>query len=432
MSIARMGRRLGWFLLAALLLANLMIGAKLYSQEISTVEREDAYSNMRLFTEAIEQVRKNYVDGDRVAYKDLIQGALRGMIANLDPHSQFMDPEAYEGMKDDTAGQFGGLGIVISIKDSVITIVAPMEDTPGFRAGLMAGDKIMEIDGKSAEGLLLPDAVKLLRGEPGTKVRLKILRPKSQEVKVVEMVRAEIKVASVKDARVMEDNIAYLRITQFNEPTASSLQEELDRLLTNRVDALILDLRNNPGGLLTSAIEVAQKFLNKNDEIVSTLGRDPRKQQVYRSRGPRHYLDFPMAILVNAGSASASEIVAGALQDNKRAILVGEKTFGKGSVQSVLPMQDGTALRITTAKYYTPSHRLIHERGIEPDIVVPMNPEDWHDLLAQRAVPEGADPQDMEAVRGGAEVKDLQLQRAVDVLKGIMTFSAQGATRPKG
>ncbi len=427
MSIKRLRRGIAWGLLAALLVGNLIFGAKLYSQELSAAERDEAYEKMKLFAESIEHIRKNYVDSDKVSYEDLIYSALDGMLEHLDPHSQFMDADMYKDMKDDTVGQFGGLGIVISMKDSVITIVAPMEDTPGFRAGLLPGDKIMEIDGQNAEGLALPDAVKMLRGEPGTKVKLKILRPKTQDVQVLELERAEIKIASVKDAHMIGDGIGYVRITQFNEPTAEALQDSLEKLLKEDVRALVLDLRNNPGGLLTSAIDVAQKFLNKNDEIVSTLGRDPKSEQIFKAKGKQHYLDFRMAILVNGGSASASEIVAGALQDHKRAILVGEKTFGKGSVQSVLPMQDGSALRLTTAKYYTPSHRVIHERGIEPDIVVPMNPEVWRKLLMIRQRPAGVKPEPDEAgvVPGEPEPEDVQLQRAIDVLKGVMTFTSR-------
>lgn len=428
MSMKMLGSRVGWLLLTVLLTVNLMLGARLYSQEVATSERDLAYDNIALFTRVMEQVRANYVDKDKTSYKDLVHNALKGMLQSLDPHSQFMDAESYGDMKDDTAGQFGGLGIVISVKDSVITIVAPMEDTPGFRAGLLSGDKILEIDGKTTEGLELSDAVKQLRGVPGSKVSIKILRPKTQEIKLVELERAEIKVASVKDVKILEDGLGYLRITQFNEPTADALQDAMEKLEKDGMKALILDLRNNPGGLLSSAVEVSQKFLRKGDLIVSTIGRTERQKQVFKARGRQHYLDFPMAILVNGGSASASEIVSGALQDNKRAVLIGEKTFGKGSVQSVLPDQDGPAIRLTTAKYYTPSNRVIHEKGIEPDILVPMAPEDWRRLQLERARPANMDPglmpeEDDEA--STEPVEDIQLQRAVDVLKGIMTFTAK-------
>lgn len=431
MSIRVLGRRLGWVFVVLLLGANLMIGARLYSQEPGLGDREDAYNQMALFTRVIEQVREHYVDADKIAYSNLVRGALQGMLQSLDPHSQFLDADMYKDMKDDTSGQFGGLGIVISLKDNILTIVAPMEDTPGFRAGLLAGDKIIEIDGKPTEGFSLQEAVKLLRGAPGTKVSLRILRSKTQEFKTVEVERANIEVASVKDAKVLEDGIGYLRITQFSEPTADALQKELDQLVEQDIKALVIDLRNNPGGLLSSAIDVASKFLDRNEVVVSTQGREERDNQVYKARGRKRYLDFPLAILVNAGSASASEILAGALKDHRRAVLIGEKTFGKGSVQSVLAMDEGTAIRLTTAKYYTPSKEVIHERGIEPDIVVAMPPEDWRALQMQRINENPADDEAGPAEEAAAEpVEDIQLNRAVEVLKGILRFAAQTDAGP--
>ncbi|MBN1268402.1 MAG: S41 family peptidase [Kiritimatiellae bacterium] len=423
MAVRRVRRSAGWVLLVLLLAGNLMVGARLYSQEAAGGERESAYDNMALFTKVVEQIRENYVDEGKTGYKDLIYGAMRGMLSSLDAHSQFLDPTMYNDMKDDTAGQFGGLGIVISIKDSVLTIVAPMEDTPGFHAGLLAGDKIIEIDGESTEGLALTEAVKKLRGVPGSKVTIKILRPKTHEIKDVEIVRAEIKVPSVKDAHLLESDIGYLRVTQFNEPTAEAIEEAVGDLVGQGMKALVLDLRNNPGGLLSSAIDVSQLFLGRGDVIVSTRGRQEKQQQMFRARGRGRFLDFPMVIMVNNGSASASEIVCGALKDHQRAIVVGEKTFGKGSVQSVLPLGDGSAMRLTTAKYYTPSERVIQDKGIEPDIVVPMPLDDWRKLMIKRARPENAEPEEGEEALG--DVVDIQLERAVDVLKGVMIFQAE-------
>jgi len=410
-------------ILITLLAGNLVVGARLFSQSPSSNDRDTAYQNMALFTKVLEQVREHYVDQDKIAYKDLIYGAMRGMLQSLDPHSQFMDPEMYNDMKDDTAGEFGGLGIVISMKDGLLTIVSPMEDTPGFRAGLLSGDKIIEIDGKSTDGLALQEAVKKLRGQPGTKVTIKILRPKTQDIRALELTRAKINVPSVKDAKMLEDGIGYLRIIQFNEPTGKALQDALDTLTKGNLRGLIVDLRNNPGGLLTSAIDVGEKFLKRGDLIVYTQGRNEKPQQTFRAKGRYHYLNFPMVVLVNGGSASASEIVAGALKDHQRAILVGERTFGKGSVQSVLPLDDGSAIRLTTAKYYTPSKRVIHERGIEPDIVVPMSPDDWRKLLIKRAQDENGGPH--EGDEDVSDVVDVQLQRAVDALKGVMIFQTQ-------
>ncbi len=417
---------LRWTLLGLLFGATFTV-SRLYSKEVApTTERDEAYRTIGMFTRALEQIRSSYVDPDTVQYETLIRGAIRGMMDALDEHSQFLDKQMYDDMQDDTRGQFGGLGIVISLKDNALTIVSPMEDTPGFRAGLLSEDRILEIDGTSTDGITLPEAVKKLRGEPGTKVSLKVLRPKTQEVRELTLERAEIKVASVKDARIIEDGIGYLRITQFNEPTATYLQGELEKLKQAGMRALVLDLRNNPGGLLRSAIEVSQKFLRSREVIVSTRGRTNRDDQTFRAGGRERLTDIPMVVLVNGGSASASEIVAGALQDHNRAVLIGEKTFGKGSVQSVLPMEEGTALRLTTARYFTPANRMIHEQGIEPDILVPMAPDDWRRLMQQRARDENPlafSDQETEEER----VVDVQLERALSVLKGIMTFQARSS-----
>jgi carboxyl-terminal processing protease len=437
MTVRIISRCFGWLILALLLTSNLVVGARLFHEDPAREQKNVAYEKMALLTRVIEQIRDHYVDPEKTEYKELVYGALRGMLQSLDTHSQFLDPEMYNDMKNDTAGQFGGLGIVISIKDSVLTIVSPMEDTPGYRAGLAAGDKIIEIDGQTTEGLPLAEAVKKLRGEPGSKVKLKILRTKTHEMKDVEVVRAIISVASVKDAKLVEDGIGYVRITQFNEPTARDLERELNKLREQQLKALIVDLRNNPGGLLSAAVDVSQMFLRRGDLIVYTQGRDEKQKQTFRAKGKIHWTDFPMVVLVNPGSASASEIVAGALQDQQRAILIGEKTFGKGSVQSVLPLDDNSAIRLTTAKYYTPSKRVIHEHGIEPDIVVPVSPEDWRKLAALRARPDGAEEMpdeeagdlDKEVIE---DVVDVQLQRAMDVLKGIMIFEATDAGKVKG
>ena len=441
-----------WLLVTAVLAANLVVGVRLYSQEVAvadaTAEKDSPYEMYTLFSKVVEQVRANYVDADKSTYEELIQGALRGMLQSLDPHSQFMDKEAFTAMKEDTAGKFGGLGITIGIKDSFLTVIAPMESTPAFRAGLLSGDKIIEINGDSTDGVSLEDAVKKLRGDPGTKVKIKIFRPKTQLVKEFELERAIINVPSIKDTRVLDGGIGYVRMLQFGEDTADDLQAELDKLESQKVKAFILDLRSNPGGLLTAAVDVAQKFLKRGDLIVFTRGRDNRMERSYRARARDTFPNVPMAVLINGYSASASEIVAGALQDNRRAVLVGEKSFGKGSVQSVLPQDGGTAIRLTTAKYYTPSERVIHDVGIEPDVVVPMSVENWRNILISRNRSEetngmesavskddgwvGTDGDDLPvpAVPNKVEedsidlknVADPQLDRACDMLRGILVF----------
>ncbi|MDD2519559.1 MAG: S41 family peptidase [Kiritimatiellae bacterium] len=440
-----------WLLVAAVLAVNLAVGARLHTQEAAAAEaqadQDSPYPMYELFSKVVEQVRTHYVEADQSTYEELVEGALKGMLQSLDPHSQFMDKEAFKAMREETAGQFGGLGITIGIKDTMLTVIAPMEGTPAFRAGLLSGDKIMEIDGDPTEGISLEDAVKKLRGEPGTKVVIKVFRPKIQLLKEFELERAVINVPSIKDARMLDGGIGYVRMLQFGESTADDLQAALDTLEEQGARALVLDLRSNPGGLLTAAVEVAQKFLRRGDLVVFTRGRDNRMERSYRARARDTFPRVPMAVLINGFSASASEIVAGALQDNQRAILVGEKSFGKGSVQSVLPQDGGTAIRLTTAKYYTPSERVIHDNGIEPDIVVPMSAENWRNILLARnkAEEKNGDGEEEAALSDegwvdeeGAEipalpalpaeevdldnVTDPQLERAADMLRGILVY----------
>ena len=448
----KFARSFKWILVAAVLAVNLAVGARLYSQETAAVaaqaDKDSPYEMYTLFSKVVEQVRANYVDADKSSYRDLIYGALKGMLQSLDPHSQFMDEEAFTAMKEDTAGKFGGLGITIGVKDSVLTVIAPMESTPAFRAGLLSGDKIIEINGDSTDGLALEDAVKKLRGDPGTKVKIRIFRPKTQLVKEFELERAIINVPSIKDARVLEGGIGYVRMLQFGEETADDLQAELDKLEARDVKAFILDLRSNPGGLLTAAVDVSEKFLKRGDLIVFTRGRDNRMERSYRARARDTFPAVPMAVLINGYSASASEIVAGALQDNRRAVLVGEKSFGKGSVQTLIPLRGDGAMRLTTARYYTPSGRSIQALGIEPDVVVPMSVENWRNILLSRnraeetngvenavfqdegwvdtegdELPELSGPAKPEAEEIDLEnVADPQLDRACDMLRGILVF----------
>jgi carboxyl-terminal processing protease len=423
----KMTRRLTVAAVVALLGLNLVVAVRIYSQAAPKAEKDNPYRQLELLTRVMEMIRKDYVDTNKVDYQELTYGALKGMVGGLDPHSQFMEPAVYDDMKQDTEGKFGGLGIQIGFsKEGFLTCIAPIEDTPAARAGLLPGDRIIKIEGKITDKMSLQDAVKQLRGEPGTKVTFTIFRVKAKEpgdkIKDYTIERAEIKVESVKDAKLIEDGIGYIRVTQFNEPTAAEFERVLANLEAKGMEALIIDLRNNPGGLLESARQISSKFVTAGQLIVSTEGRDLAQKIVYRSDRGKKRLDCPLVVLVNGGSASGSEIVAGALKDLKRAVLVGEKTFGKGSVQSILQLPDGSALRLTTAKYYTPSHQVIHEQGIEPNIIVPMSEDDERKLMMQRArvnLPpeEGAEKE--------KPVEDVQLSRAVDVLKGVKLFTKQ-------
>ena len=399
-----------------ILFVILTSGLSLHAAEPFT----NAYEAIGLFTKVLEEVHRSYVDPDEAGYDALIRHALSGMLQNLDPYSQFMDAEEYQDMKDDTAGSFGGIGIVISMKDGLLTVVAPMEDTPGFRAGILSGDIIVEVDGQETRELGLSEAVKLMRGEPGTEVKIKTLRLSTHTVEEITITREEIDVASVKGAEMIQDGIGYIRITQFNEPTGANLKAELETLVDEGLAGLVLDLRGNPGGLLTAAAEVTELFLPRGALIVFTKGRDAGSEdRRFKSNGLTHYSakDFPMVILVNGGSASASEIVAGALQDHKRAMLVGEKTFGKGSVQSLVPLADGSSVKLTTAKYYTPSERVIHEHGIEPDYAVEMPMEDLF-LLRTREAQDPDEPDEL--LSADPEIRDVQLDAALGALKGMI------------
>jgi len=420
-------KRITVVFVVVLLGINLAIAAKIYSEASTKQDKDNPYTQMELMTQVMELVRKEYVDGNAVSYRDLTYGALKGMVNSLDPHSQFMEPKAYEDMKEDTEGKFGGIGIVISMsKEGFLTVVAPMEDTPGAKAGLLPGDRIIKINGKVTEKMGLQDAVRQLRGDPGTKVTITMFRTKAKDpgekIKDYTIERAEIKVDSVKDAKILGDGIGYVRITQFNEPTADEFEKALTKLEGKGMDALIIDLRNNPGGLLESARRIASEFIPAGELIVSTEGRDPAQKVVYRSERGKKRLTYPVVVLVNAGSASGSEIVAGALQDLRRAVLVGETTFGKGSVQSILQLKDGSAVRLTTAKYYTPSHKVIHEHGVTPDIMVPVSEEDERKLLEQRATASLPQAETTEKV---TPIADVQLDRAIDVIKGVKLFAKQ-------
>lgn len=391
--------------------------------EAKEVDDESAYPHLELLTESLLHVRKHYVD--EKTYKEITYGAIRGMLRSLDSHSSFLEPEEYDEMREDTAGKFSGIGIHIGMRDGYLTVIAPIEGTPGFRAGLQSGDKIVGIEGKKTSGITLRDAVKKLRGTKGTKVVIKVLSIGDKEAREIEIIRDDITVPSVKGARIIRDGVGYIRITQFARPTSGLLVGKLEELLAGGMDALVLDLRGNPGGLLKSAIQVSQVFFKRGKVIVSTRGREGVHDEIITKSGGRtHLTDFPIAILVNGGSASASEIVAGALQDHQRAVLVGSKTFGKGSVQSVIPVgpDKKTAVRLTIAYYYTPSGRLIHDKGIEPNIAVPLTNDEWRRAQIRRAHEESPELYTQELRDEYKDAVDRQLQRAVDLLQAIKIF----------
>jgi len=387
--------------------------------------REDAaYRNMELLTQVMLHIRNHYYEEH--TYEEITHGALHGLLKGLDPHSDFLDRETFKNMRDDTAGRFGGIGIQIGIRDRVLTVIAPIEDTPAFRAGLQAGDRMTKIDGESTMGMSLREAVERLRGEKGTPVTLSIRRSGEESEMELTIVRDEIAVSSVKGTRMVAPGIGYLRITQFAAPTTELVAEGIAELQADEtpLEALVLDLRNNPGGLLRTAVEVADIFLPKKALIVSTRGREGVHDEVRYEATNEALIAMPLAVLVNGGSASASEIVAGALQDHNKAVLIGDATFGKGSVQSVIRLKpDGeSAIRLTTALYYTPSGRQIHDKGIDPDIPVYVSPKEWREDQIKRQHVENPDLYSAEDIEEYAEVSDRALLRAVDLLRGLLVF----------
>ncbi|HEV8543646.1 MAG TPA: S41 family peptidase [Verrucomicrobiae bacterium] len=429
-----MKKRILYICLVTVLGLNLLIGAQIYVQNTQAAEGENVYEEIRLFMRVLERVRQDYVDGEKVTYQDLIRAAMKGMLSTLDPHSEYMEPVKYTELKNDTEGAFGGVGIVVGMRDSFLTVVSPMEDSPAYHAGILTGDKIVKIDGRSTEKISMPEAVKKLRGEPGTDVTITIMRQGSP-LKDYKLTRSTIKVETVKDVNgnhqfpIGENKIGYVRITQFGEQTTAEFRDALEKLKKQGVEGLIMDLRNNPGGLLDQAVKVCDIFLPGGQLIVSTEGRSPRmKTEQYKATGRDEYPNVHMAILVNEGSASASEIVSGCLQDLHRAFIVGEQTFGKGSVQSIMPLEDGSALRLTTAKYYTPSHKVIHEHGITPDAIVPMTPEQEEARILKQVVGgfESLDDAQKDRIRN---IHDAQLDRAQDYLKSIIVFRDRASSR---
>jgi carboxyl-terminal processing protease len=334
---------------------------------VGAIGRQD-YESLEAFSNILSIVKKNYVED--VDTKNLVNGAINGMLSSLDPHSAYLTPDLYKDLQSDTQGRFGGLGIEITVKGGILTVVSPIEDTPAAKAGIQPGDQIFKIEDEFTKDMSLVDAVKKMRGLKGTKINLTIRREGTPDLIDVSMVRDVIRVQSVK-SRTLEPGYGYVRLAQFQERSDRDVQRALEKLTAEKggMKGLVLDLRNNPGGLLTQAVRVSDLFLDSG-LIVYTEGRIEAQKQKYFAQKEGTWMDIPMVVLVNGGSASASEIVAGALQDHKRAVVLGTKTFGKGSVQTILPLDDNSALRLTTARYFTPNGRSIQATGIVPDIIV--------------------------------------------------------------
>lgn len=332
------------------------------------VKNQERYQNLELFQKVLHFVEANYVED--VKNTDLIQGAIKGMLSNLDPHSSFLPPDVFRDMKVDTSGQFGGLGIEIGLRDGVLTIISPIDETPAWRAGLKPGDRIVKIDGTSTKGLSLVEAVNKMRGKKGTKVKVSLYRAGWEKVKDVDITREIIKIRAVPKQEMIESGFGYVRLATFNENAADDVKKAIEKLdKQDKLKGLVLDMRMNPGGLLDQAVEVVSLFLD-DGVVVSTIGRNKDQKEVKHARKGNARKDLAVAVLVNSSSASAAEIVAGALQDHKRAIVMGQPTFGKGSVQTVIELGQDMGLKLTIARYYTPSGKSIQEKGVTPDIML--------------------------------------------------------------
>jgi len=424
------------------LLTTLLVLFGPYGDSRVSAVDSSTYKSLKIFNEVLDIVEKNYVE--EVKQKKLIDEAVNGMIKSLDPHSAYLTPDQYKELQVDTSGTFGGLGIVISMQNDQLTVVSPIEDTPAFKAGLKAGDRIMKIDGQITKGMSIQDAVKKMRGPENTRVTLTILRKDMKEPRDYEITRAVIKIKSVKH-NVYEDSIGYIRISAFQESTADELKKAMQQISgkSKGLKGIVVDVRNNPGGLLDQAVKASDAFL-KSGTIVSTKGRAKAIESKFVARDDGNEPTCPMVVLVNEGTASASEILSGALQDNGRAIVLGMPTFGKGSVQTVIPLEDGSALKLTTAKYYTPKGRSIQAEGIKPDIVVePIRQAEGPEtaethMLRERDLkghirgdregePKPADAREKDAGKEKTDLqKDNQLKSAIDILKSWEVFKRIG------
>lgn len=420
----------------AVFLVGVLIGSG-QSQKVSALSNS-TYEDLKVFTDVLGIIQKDYVEETKS--KDLIYGAIKGMLETLDPHSAFMPPNMYKEMQEETKGRFEGLGIEITIKDSILTVVSPIEGTPAYKAGVLAGDQIVKIDGESTKNFTLMDSVKRLRGPRGTKVTISILREGFTKPKDFTLVREVIPVRSVRH-ELLEKNYGYIRLSQFQEKTDDEFEKAMKALeeeSKGTLRGLILDLRNNPGGLLDQAVKIADRFI-ESGLIVSVEGRKEDQKMKFYAHPDGNLAHYPLVVLVNGGSASGAEIVAGAIQDQGRGLIVGTQTFGKGSVQTIIPLKDGSGLRLTTARYFTPNGRSIQAKGIVPDIIVkPSRPEEEKEVLTPKlpaerdlerhlmdvgkGVPKEQEKSKKEEVKE-KKPADNQLERALELLKSWEIFN---------
>jgi carboxyl-terminal processing protease len=434
-----------WSRTALVLIVGIFVGAALTLEHSVLAEKNNTgtipYEELKAFSDVFDRIKSDFVE--EVDDKQLLEDAIQGMLSGLDPHSTYLDPESFNEVRIGTSGEFGGLGIEVTMENGFVKVVAPIDDTPAQRAGLQSGDLITRLDDQPVKGMSLSEAVDLMRGKPDTDIKLTVIREGEAKPLQFVITRAVIKITSVK-SRMLEAGYGYVRVTQFQSGTADTLRRDLGKLKEEaggKLKGLVLDLRNNPGGVLDAAVAVSDTFL-KDGVIVSTKGRVANSRFTFTAK-PSDYLDgSPIVVLVNGGSASASEIVAGALQDHKRAVVMGTQTFGKGSVQTILPMENGAALKLTTARYYTPDDRSIQAAGIQPDVIVENlqvsrgEDEESGLLLREADLPghlenaNGDEDEPSDEAGNSSSLpdvdEDFQLREALNLLKGINIIQGRG------
>jgi carboxyl-terminal processing protease len=376
--------------------------------------------NVKYFREVLQLVKENYVGDAPAGYDDLTRAALEGLAGQLDPHSQFLRADAYQETEEEMANAFGGVGIQVEMRDNQITVITPIAGTPAERAGLRRGDRLVKIDGKPIENPSVEKTVRLVRGEPDTLVTVTVFRPATKQTLDFPLKRARIRLESVRNATLRPGGLGYLQVTQFSDRTGKEFRTALAGLEKQGLRGLVIDLRNNPGGLLDAAIDVCNEFFEKGELIVYTQGRTLESRENFNADNGHPRRAYPVAILVNGGTASAAEIVAGAMKDTRRAVIVGEKTFGKGSVQSIIGLRNGEGLKLTTARYYTPSGITIHEKGILPQVEIEISADDEGKIRLQQSRPDLTAPAEFNERFGFQPIEDVQLNAAEEVLQGVL------------
>ena len=385
----------------------------------------DRDRNVKYFRDVLQLVKENYVGDAPASYDDLTRNALDGMLGQLDPHSQFLRADEYQETEEEMSNAFGGVGIQVEMRDNQIVVITPISGTPAERAGLRRGDRLVKIDGKEIDSPSVEKTVKLVRGEPDTMVTVTVFRPSTKQTLDFALKRARIRLDSVRNATMRPGGLGYLQITQFSERTGKEFAAALGTLEKQGLRGLVIDLRNNPGGLLDAAIDVCSEFFKEGELIVYTQGRAPTSRENFLAEKGHPDRNYPIAILVNGGTASAAEIVSGAMKGTKRAVIVGEKTFGKGSVQSIIELQDGEGIRLTTARYYTPSGVTIHEKGIQPHVELEVSADDEGKLRLQQSRPDLTAPAEFNERFGFQQIEDVQLNAAEEVLTGVLAAKAK-------